>query len=119
MMLRVFMLSALMLASVGFGIAAGQPIVDVQPPGVPIVVPEREPGQKPPTPTVRPAPPAEPNTAVPPPRGKLRGRDLNLQVEITIADQSGTDAPEKKVVSMLVADGTMGRVRASADAQRV
>jgi hypothetical protein len=48
----------------------------------------------------------------------LRGRDLNLQVEITITDQSGTEAPEKKVVSMLVADGTMGRVRASADAQR-
>ena len=48
----------------------------------------------------------------------MRGRDLNLQVEITISDQLGTQTPDKKVVSMLVADGTFGRIRASADAQR-
>ena len=49
---------------------------------------------------------------------KPRGRDLNLQVEVTINDQIGGETPQKKVVSMLVADQTMGRVRASADAQQ-
>ena len=44
----------------------------------------------------------------------MRGRDLNLQVEITISDQLGTQTPDKKVVSMLVADATFGRIRASA-----
>jgi hypothetical protein len=72
-----------------------------------------KPSQRPPTLT----PPAEPPVTLAPPR-KARGRDLNLQVELTISDQLGTQAPEKKVVSMLVADGTFGRIRATADAQR-
>jgi hypothetical protein len=71
----------------------------------PLAIP---PPDKPPTPLEKPAP------GVP----KMRGRDLNLQVEITISDQLGTQTPDKKVVSMLVADGTFGRIRASADAQR-
>ncbi len=62
------------------------------------------PPDKPPTPLEKPAP------GVP----KMRGRDLNLQVEITISDQLGTQTPDKKVVSMLVADATFGRIRASA-----
>ena len=67
----------------------------------------------------RPAPtPPPPGTAVVETTRRTRGRDLNLQLEITISDQSGTLTPEKKVVSMLVADNTMGRIRASADAQR-
>jgi hypothetical protein len=49
---------------------------------------------------------------------KVRGRDLNLQIEVTISDQLGTQTPEKKVVSMLVADATFGLIRASADAQQ-
>ena len=76
--------------------------------------PPIKPGSKPPA-TI--APPDQ----VPPPPGpprKLRGRDLNLQIELTISDQLGTQAPEKKVVSMLIADGTFGRIRASADAVR-
>lgn len=76
--------------------------------------PPTKPGSKPPA-TI--APPDQ----VPPPPGpprKLRGRDLNLQIELTISDQLGTQAPEKKVVSMLIADGTFGRIRASADAVR-
>ena len=61
-----------------------------------------------------------PDQAPPPPGPvrKLRGRDLNLQIELTISDQLGSQAPEKKVVSMLIADGTFGRIRASADAVR-
>ena len=76
--------------------------------------PPIKPGSKPPA-TI--APPDQ----VPPPPGpprKLGGRDLNLQIELTISDQLGTQAPEKKVVSMLIADGTFGRIRASADAVR-
>ncbi len=76
--------------------------------------PPTKPGSKPPA-TIAP-----PDQAPPPPGPprKLRGRDLNLQIELTISDQLGTQAPEKKVVSMLVADGTFGRIRASADAVR-
>ena len=49
---------------------------------------------------------------------KIRGKDVNVQVEITISDQSGGAAPEKKVVTLLAADQTMGRVRANAHAQQ-
>ena len=54
----------------------------------------------------------------PQPARRLRGKDVNVHVEITISDQTGTAAPDKKVVSLLVADQTMGRVRASANANR-
>jgi hypothetical protein len=78
---------------------------------------QRPPGKPPATPPPTPVgqPPAE---APPGPVRKLRGRDANLQIEITISDQLGGEAPQKKVVSMLVADQTMGRIRASANAQR-
>ena len=72
------------------------------------------------TPVPPPAGAAQVKPAPAPPGPELRrtrGRDINLQVEITITDQFGTDPAEKKVVSMLVADSTMGRIRASADAQ--
>jgi hypothetical protein len=62
--------------------------------------------------------PSTPSPGVPEPPRRIRGRDHNLQIELTISDQSGTQTPEKKVVSMLVAESTMGRIRASADAQR-
>ena len=78
--------------------------------------PPTKPGSKPPA-TIAPPDQAPPPPPPGPPR-KLRGRDLNLQIELTISDQLGTQAPEKKVVSMLIADGTFGRIRASADAVR-
>jgi hypothetical protein len=49
---------------------------------------------------------------------RIRGKDLNVHIEITISDQSGGSAAEKKVVSLLAADQTMGRVRANAHAQQ-
>jgi hypothetical protein len=58
---------------------------------------------------VAPAPAAQKPADAPPPR--RRGRDLNLQIELTITDQTGSAAGGKKVVSMLVADGTFGRIR--------
>jgi hypothetical protein len=52
------------------------------------------------------------------PARKSRGRDLNVQVEVVITDQTGTLPAGKKTVSLLAADQTMGRVRASADANK-
>ena len=37
----------------------------------------------------------------------------NVQVELSIADYLGAAAPQKKTVSMLVAEGYMGRVRST------
>ena len=37
----------------------------------------------------------------------------NVQVELSIADYLGSAAPQKKTVSMLVAEGYMGRVRSN------
>jgi hypothetical protein len=46
------------------------------------------------------------------------GRPVNLQIELTITDQTGSEAAaentvEKKTVSMIVADRALGRIRAS------
>ena len=131
MMLRVTVL-ALILCGSAAATAADQ-IPAAPPPEPPsIELLDQRPSQAPPPPVqpgTRPQvkPPTPPPTPVgqppvePPPPGpgrKLRGRDANLQIEITISDQLGGEAPQKKVVSMLVADQTMGRIRASANAQR-
>ena len=50
----------------------------------------------------------------PPDARRPRGRDVNLQIELTITDQLGSATPDKKVVSMLAADGTFGRIRSMA-----
>jgi hypothetical protein len=42
---------------------------------------------------------------------RLRGRDVNVQIELTITDFVGAAAPDKKVVSVTTADATMGRIR--------
>lgn len=100
MMLRIVSLLMFVLAS-GV-VSAGQ-----QPPPEPA----GRPGARPTTPpSVAPAP--APREALP--IRKTRGRDLNLQVELTITDQGGGAVPDKKVVSMLAADGTLGRIRSNA-----
>jgi len=38
----------------------------------------------------------------------------NVQVELTLTDQVGTNAPEKKTVSMVVSSGNWGKIRTSA-----
>ena len=126
MMLRIFVWSTLLL---GLSVT----VSTAQPPAAAAAVEEAatvqaKPDQPPPPETLK---PGRPPLAIPPPdkpptplekpapgAPKMRGRDLNLQVEITISDQLGTQTPDKKVVSMLVADATFGRIRASADAQR-
>lgn len=93
------------------------PTPAAQTPGSPAPLPQVPAAGRQPTPK-----PAPPPVAVPVVPGeaplKIRGRDLNVQVEVTIGDQIGATAPEKKVVSLLAADRTMGRVRANAHAQR-
>ena len=37
----------------------------------------------------------------------------NVQVELTLTDQVGTQAPEKKTVSMVVSSGNWGKIRSS------
>ena len=34
-----------------------------------------------------------------------------MQIELTLTDQAGTQAPEKKTVSMIVASGSWGKIR--------
>jgi hypothetical protein len=38
---------------------------------------------------------------------------INVQIELTISDQSGTAAPEKKIVSMVVSSGNWGKIRSA------
>jgi hypothetical protein len=40
----------------------------------------------------------------------------NVQVELTITDQTGSAPPEKKTVSMIVANAAWGKIRTSAEA---
>ena len=72
-----------------------------------------------PIPAPTPAPPTRERGVVPPENARnVRGRDLNVQIEITITDQGVSGAPEKKVVLLLAADQSMGRVRAQANARQ-
>ena len=43
----------------------------------------------------------------------------NVQVELTITDQTGTEKPEKKTVSMVVSSGNWGKIRSSGSLQQV
>lgn len=42
----------------------------------------------------------------------------NVQVELTITDQTGSSAPEKKAVSMVVSSGSWGRIRSAQSVAR-
>lgn len=44
------------------------------------------------------------------------GLTTNVQVELTITDQTGSAPPEKKTVSMIVANAAWGKIRTSAEA---
>lgn len=71
------------------------------------------PGQAPRT-TPPPTPQAQAPVPVPGPPRKIRGRDVNVQVELTITELQGTAPGEKRVVSMVVADAAFGRIRSTA-----
>jgi hypothetical protein len=64
-----------------------------------------------------PAPPAAPGV----PGGferRTRSQLVNVKIELTITDQVGTKPPEKKNISMIVADGERGGIRTNAEVQR-
>jgi hypothetical protein len=64
-----------------------------------------------PTPTAAPAAPKEePRTLMTP------AKMINVQVEVTITDQIGTGAPNKKTVQLITSDNSVGRIRSRADA---
>jgi len=77
---------------------------------------DQQPTPQPPPPKAAPPPPSSPPQVLLP--RAPRGQDVNVQIEITINDQTGTAAPEKKTVSLLVADRSMGRVRANAETSK-
>ena len=61
--------------------------------------------------TIRTPPAAEVPLPTPPGPPRRRGREVNVQVELTITDHVGGGKPETRVVSMVVADGAFGRIR--------
>lgn len=76
------------------------------------------------TPVVSAAPPSRadqekpvakprPEMAIEPPPGRWVSALTNVQIELTITDQTGAGSPEKKSVSMVVASGSWGRIRSA------
>ncbi|MGD9904596.1 MAG: hypothetical protein AB7U83_14115 [Vicinamibacterales bacterium] len=87
-------------------------------PAVPVTL------QTPPTPPTPPEPPApqppQPPRAMrvptpPPPPGKP-GQNVNVRIELTITE-SGSGAPQTKVVSLIASDANWGRVRSTGAAR--
>jgi hypothetical protein len=74
--------------------------------------PVAKPGAKTTQPT--PTPQAPVTQVVPGPPKKVRGRDVNVQIELTITEHQGGAPGEKRVVSMIVADAAFGRIRSTA-----
>ena len=111
------------LFAISFLAMAGVAAAQLPPDGVPLQdvpvaqAPTPKPGRVPPVPMPMPPTPARGDLPLEAAR-KIRGKDVNVQVEITISDQAGSAAPEKKVVTLLAADQTMGRVRSNAHAQQ-
>jgi hypothetical protein len=80
-------------------------------PGVPVDTQVTPPPPRSPQGQPGPVPPPVAAPQVPQPPRKMRGRDLNVQIELNISDQAANAAPDKRVVSMLIADGAFGRIR--------
>jgi hypothetical protein len=75
----------------------------------------RSPAQPAPPQPAQPPQPAPPAPPTPPPPPPPRGRLVNLQIELTITDQTGAGAPQKKVVTVIAADQAWGRIRAASN----
>ena len=67
----------------------------------------------------QPKPGTPPVMAIPPPAVEIQQNPrfvralTNVQIELTLTDQVGTQAPEKKTVSMVVSSGNWGKIRSS------
>lgn len=60
-------------------------------------------------------PPQPPRDEPPAPRPEPRGQPINVSVEVTITDQTGSEKPIVKTVKLVLGDGQGGRVRSSAE----
>ena len=58
-------------------------------------------------------PAAKPSLAIEPPPGRWVRALTNVQVDLTITDQTGTGTPEKKSVTMVVSSGSWGKIRSA------
>jgi len=72
-----------------------------------------------PTPAKAPTPMAVPPPAAPEPPKSGPPKMINVQIEVTISDQIGSAAPNKKTVQLITSDSSVGRIRSRADAQSV
>jgi hypothetical protein len=100
-------------------VASAQPAPPMPPPD-PAGGPDArvDPRQPPPTP-----PKPAPGQAEPPPRAdrppvarsSMRGQAVNVRIDVTISEQSGTAQGAPKTVSLTLADGEPGRIRSTAD----
>ena len=125
-MMRRFLCALALLAVTTSAFAA-----QIAPPGLPGPPPPGldqvpRPDAQTPRPDAQTPPPGPPKTTIrtppaavplPPPPGpaRRRGREVNVQVELTITDQVEGGKPETRVVSMVVADGAFGRIRSVSD----
>jgi hypothetical protein len=98
MVIRLTLMVLLVAGLWSAGTSAQERELDQQPP--PAKAPGGEPPQRPPQ--------------IHPPDVARLGKDVNIQVELTIRDQTGAAAPQTKTVSLIAADRTLGRVRAGA-----
>ena len=55
------------------------------------------------------------NTSAAAPAEERRPLLTNVQVELTVTDSMASASPQKKTVSMMIADGRMGRIRSTRD----
>ena len=58
-------------------------------------------------------PGAKPRAEAEPPPGRWVRSLTNVQVELTITDQTGSGAPEKKTVTMVASSGSWGKIRSA------
>ncbi|MGH9384690.1 MAG: hypothetical protein ACRD2N_10430 [Vicinamibacterales bacterium] len=94
----------------------GQPARPAKPapPAQPVTPPAPPAPPTPPAAATPPAPPSPPAFPAPPAPPAPPLRTVNVQLEFTITDQTGSGAPDKKTVSMMASNGTWARIRATA-----
>lgn len=63
--------------------------------------------------TTQEKPAAKPQIIEPPRFGRWVSALTNVQIELTITDQTGAEKPEKKMVSMIVSSGNWGKIRSA------
>ena len=125
--MKCFRLSCVVLCLGVTTAAAAQEVPGVAPPVMMIVAQDQPPAQ-PATAAPRgltPQPPQQPVTTPPPARQsnppppmRLQGQPINVRIEVTITDQTGTAAAVKKTVLMTVADEERGSIRSNAQIVR-